>query len=313
MLAPTADVVATFAPRPAARAGTRPVPPVPVPPLPRAASDPARLALAALRLYEHLGATALVKEAVRGADLPPAEAHRVAADVAWAEGRYRHARRHYRRALAGDDPATRLRRRERVAATHWVQGRLVLAAALLGRAIRAARRDGVDPAPAADTLLNVVRHLRRSPETRWLPLDRVERRALALLPPAGERRGTHLDVRFATLRADVPGAMSQAERLAAQQRAVESFAQYEALEGVLNFEHGRLRRRIEAGERVDPEEVRRQRRRAEALGRTESAWKTVLLPGTAGVYGTREALRAALRLQVTPWQRLRFLARHWGR
>lgn len=266
----------------------------------------AQRSLATLRLYHHLGASDRTEDALAVVDVPPRTHHEISAEIAWGRGQYRVARNHWKAAWTYSDAATQLRRRERVAATHWVQGRLGYAAWLLIRAIRAARAAGVDPAPAAETLVYVSRHSRRTPEWSWFPHHRLERWARQYVPEPTKRQGTHLDTRYATLRRDSEDTPI-AERVAAHVAAAESFQEYEALNGVLNFEHGRLRRIYESGDRPRAEEYVRLRRWAYALGRTESAIRVLFLPGADSAFSLPTVLwAAATRLQVTPWQRVRF-------
>lgn len=267
---------------------------------------------ATLRLYHHLGAPDLTERALRSTDVPSRNRHEISADGAWGRGQYRTARHHWKEAWPEADSATQLRRLERIAATHWVQGRLAYATCLLIQAIRASRSAGMDPAPAAETLLHVARHLRRSPEWSLFPVHRLERWAKQYLPDPTERQGTHLDVRYSTLRSEQDSSVGG--RVAAHASAAESFREYEALNGVLNYEHGRLRRLAEAGQCPRAEDYVRVRRWASALGRSESAFKVLFLPGAEAAFSRVTALWAALtQLEVTPWQRLRFVLVVFGR
>ncbi|WP_346619292.1 hypothetical protein [Blastococcus montanus] len=260
-------------------------------------------AAATTLLWDHVGSSERVLRHLPDASLPTRRSSALAAEAAWGSGRYGLARRHYRRAHAGRAVVDRVARWERIGATLWVQGRWTAAVVVLALTLRLAERRGVDPGPVPETLVRVLDHMRRSPDTRWLSMLRVARWAHEHIPDPDPRgQGVALAARFGDLRGRLDG--DEERRV---DEALASFTQFDSLHAVLNFVHGGIRRSAESG-RVDVATVRRQVALATALGRPESLHTLVLMPGLGAYFGWRDRLSSAFALQISSWHRLRRLA-----
>ena len=265
-------------------------------------SFPTRAAATTL-LWDHLGSSKRVLRCLPLAALPARRSAAVAAEAAWGNGRYSEARRLYRRLHRGPDVHDRVARWERLGATLWVQGRWTPALVVLVAALLVAQRHGIDPGQTPETLMRTLGHMKRSPDTRWLPLSRLEVWATSKIPEADvAAQGVALAARFG----DIKGRLSGDEE-ARVDEALEVFTQYDSLHSLLNFLQGKIRRSAEAGV-VDGAAVRRQLMLATVLGRPESVHTLVLLPALAGRFTWSERLSSAFALQIGMYHRFRRLA-----
>lgn len=226
----------------------------------------------------------------------------VLAHALWAEGAYGAAGDAWLRARSG---AMEIARRERRGAIFWIRGEFGKARRELVEALADKTAPLDDRLVVAESLARVLVHMRRFPDSRLVPTRRVREQALAHLPDpnglaaAGRPLGTHLRIRVTSARAALGAGGTRDDD------AIESFGEYEALGGQLNYRHATLRGRLRR-ERVDPAEVRELRGDFIAIGAYGDAARTALLGGV-GMFGWREVFRSAVALDITRWHRVRML------
>jgi hypothetical protein len=299
-------------PRPAAPGAEPDAAPDPMPPAdPRGLDERTRAAVTA-ELYRTMGFTA-GRKALVGRLGPPAIEDEAA--IAWSEGRYGDARRVWQR-LADDDPATALRRRERIAGCFWAQGRLLPAAAVLARsrgAAEAALRSSDAGLVSAgldwvDTAVRTLEHMDRT-ELRVLPKGRARARILAMVPEDASRLPFHTRSRHEEVRSWLTAGLGSAEAAAVGDDVREGMLEAASLNGHLNYRHRQLRDRVASGEVVPAADYRTLRRQATELGATGDAARVVLIPGSQRAFSPWAVVTALWSIQLGPWQRLRALAR----
>lgn len=234
----------------------------------------------------------------------------IAAQTAWAQGRYREARRLWRRARPGTDEIECARRDERVGATMWVQGRLIHAYLNLRRALARARASGVDGEPRwllAESLGRVLEHMQRRPLLRYFATEARRRYVLNQLPREATdgylSRGLHLDARLGGI------AASLGETLAEPTEVVASFAEAEALNAMCNYRHADLRRRANNIPRPRPEDYRRQRDQFVAIGAFGDAPRVSGIPGAGVAFDFAELRRDLKGVELARWPRILLAAR----
>jgi hypothetical protein len=228
----------------------------------------------------------------------------ILANTLWAQGRYSAAGDAWEKARAG---ATETSRAERRGAVLWIRGQFSRARHELLEALGDPSASFEERLVVAELLARVLTHMRRFPDSRLVPVRRVHDIALASLPDpaalasAGEPLGTHLRVRVASARAALGAGESQ-------ERPIESFGEFEALGGQLNYRHGAIRERLRygRGSRVTRSEVRQLREDFLTIGADGDAARAVLLEGLRS-YGPRQLIQAAAALDVSRWHRVRLV------
>jgi hypothetical protein len=275
--------------------------------------DDGRRRRASLELAAMMGVHQEVSRLLAPCDARDTDEWGIAAQTAWAQGRYREARAIWRCTLAGDDGDTRARLDERVGATLWIEGRLWRANRYLRRAVASARAAGVTGEPLwllAETQGRVLAHMQRRPLLRCLVTRRRRQAVTALLPPRhgdGYRsRGVHLDARLAGVAASL--AAPVVEPAAGRSEPANTFSEAEALHAMLNYRHAALRRRAAAG-RASADEYRRQRDDFLAIGAGGDAPRVMTIPGSEAAFTFAELRRDLESVELAPWPRLLLMAR----
>jgi hypothetical protein len=231
-----------------------------------------------------------------------ADADGTSADLAWAEGRYADARRLWRLQFAGSGRSNRLKRLERTAATLWVQGRLIPAYLVLSRALRQAPADTAETTLLAETALNVLRDMSRTPELRWFASERRHDRIAAMLPQTLAGVGFHMQARLGPK-------LSRESAGPANTVSQSIFLEADALHPILNYRQASLRDRIREGERITAQEYQAHTGAFGYIGARGDGVRSMFIPGAPCAFGLRELLAGVSRMQVGFWQRARWIGR----
>lgn len=277
-------------------------------------SEAERLRATAL-LFGKLGYRSGTIEAFRKSPPTSMNEHELLADAHWGRGEYREALRHWRVAISGTTRDAKARRSEREGAVLWVTGRLVRAEKLLWRALMefSACSSPVSPdveAALLETYGRVVEHMRRNPDTRlFVPTRRAYfagMRARALAAAKRDRLG-----QLAAIGLDNVVATYEGESDPTLEHSVDTFQEREALHGWLNYRHAMLRARAGGHSVLDlptAAEYRMQAQRELAIGARADHMRAMILPGAAPHFSMSEFLQAQRRVEMSPWNRLRFIA-----
>lgn len=236
------------------------------------------------------------------------------ADALWGAGRYAEAERAWMNAYPGATSHDEARRVERRGAVLWIRGDLRRAERLLWTAIQRWCGPDADVAPDVSALIletygRVIEHMRRLPGARlWIPHDRVAvayNRLQALLPDMAGTEGLALRVRLQ----NVAGAYGLTADPGLD-GAVVAFAESEALNSWLSYEHARLRRLAADGAEPDllRGEYARLVCRQERLGAMADAARTYLLPQAMRFFTPWHAARSFRSIEMTCWHRFRLFA-----
>lgn len=224
------------------------------------------------------------------------------ADLAWAEGRYADARRLWRSRFAGVDENARLRRLERIAATLWVQGRLIPAYAVLKRALRGAPAHASGTILLAETMLNVMRDMRRTVGLRRFASERQQSRYAQMLPRNVGDFGFHMRARLGP---KLVAASDGTSNLASQ----EIFLEADAFHPLLNYRQAAIRASLRRGETLSLAEYRSHTSSFHNIGAGGDAVRSMFLPGAPCAFSMAELVRAIWTVQVGMWQRARWIGR----
>lgn len=278
---------------------------------PAIAVDDSLREVAALELFLEIGVFTQVRKLLAA---PPGKAssaliRSATSATLWELGRWNDLRRYWRRvrpATAGE----RVRRRERIGATWWVQGRLV--PAYLWLTWHRRRADGEAAQVLAETEGRVLEHMLRTPDLAWFARP-TARKLLHVLDAAGQVAGVRPYRTRSDLRSSLEHAVAGAARDNHASVSSEWFGQAGSLLAWVTYRHRTLRDTYhplvgEAELRASYGELRNQ---YEALGSRSGALRTILLPGAERVFTTREVLRDLRRLQHGTWHRIRILVHHW--
>jgi hypothetical protein len=230
----------------------------------------------------------------------------IAAQTAWAAGRYRDAGGAWQRAFPSESVTDRTARCERAGACQWIRGQSRRAYRTLRWALSLAA--GLPTSESslriqvAETLGRVLVHMRRSPDTRFLATCRRRAFALSQIPsPDDPLLGTHLRARVRSIRADLgdPGISgSQWEEFQ------NAFREYEAMNAQLNYRHAELRHAAATGP-VPASHFRQLRSDFTALGACGDAARVPLIPGGEHAFTILETIHGIRQLDITPWHRCR--------
>lgn len=239
--------------------------------------------------------------------------HELVADAYWGAGQYRAALRHWRAATPSSSRRAAAHLSEREGAVLWVTGRLIRAERHLWHALlEYTTADPVEldiQAALFETYLRVISHMRRSPDTRHLVPE--QRAHLA------KRRSGEISTREELLRSlhqslTLKNAITVVDGRRDEQlsRRVTVFEEREALHAWLNYSHATLRERAEARPPVNPPsgaEYRLHAQRELMLGAHADHMRAMLIPGAPPHFSTGEFLEALRRVEMSPWNRLRFM------
>lgn len=274
----------------------------------------ARLRATAL-LFGKLGYRNGTIEAFRESPPVSASDHELVADAHWGRGEYQEALKHWRAASIGTGRDARARRAEREGAVLWITGRLVRAERLLWRALMEFSTCSNPVSPGVEAALletygRVISHMRRNPDTRLVvPVRRAHfagLRARALAAAERDRLEQMTSIGLGNVAAAYEGAPDPD-----LEHSVDVFQEREALHGWLNYNHAVLRARFERPSALGlptAGECRVQAQRQHIIGAEADYMRTMILPGAAGHFSVREFLRAQHRVEMSLWNRLRFIA-----
>ncbi|MHB1776143.1 MAG: SIR2 family protein [Acidimicrobiales bacterium] len=247
--------------------------------------------------------------------LTEAELAGVNSELAWLEGRYRDARRSWRR-VAPVSAEAALHRRERTVATLWAQGRRLPAFALGTVAVASTRRryDPGDPVLSSEPYIALVEdlaritgHARRSPDTRLLvPL--LRRIAAHYLVTTSKVDSSQLRARLVDAASTIGVELPEAGGVPDVPELV--FQEAESLTGVLQYRHGAYRARWQGplGEGEATALVRAYRElygHRQVIGALGDGARMVTgLPHARLAFGAAEFRRSLATLQLAPME-------HW--
>lgn len=266
-------------------------------------------------LFGKLGYRNGTIEAFRKSPPVSASDHELVADAYWGRGEYRKALEHWRAAHIGAGRDSRARRVEREGAVLWITGRLMRAERLLWRALMefSACSNPVSAGVEAallETYGRVISHMRRNPDTRLIvPVRRAHfagLRARALITAGQDRLEQMASIGLGNVAAAYEGAPDPY-----LQHSVDVFQEREALHGWLNYNHAVLRTRFEGPSALGlptADEYRLQAQRQRVIGADADYMRTMILPGAAAHFSVREFLRAQHGVEMSLWNRLRFIA-----
>jgi hypothetical protein len=235
----------------------------------------------------------------------------IAAQTAWAQGRYRSARRLWISTFRGDDPIDCARREERIGATLWVQGRLLHAYIYLRRALRRADAAGISGEPSwllAETLGRVLEHMTRRPQLRHFVSSKRQLFVLDHLPlnPSDDftSLGVHIDARLGGIAKALGGPADPTFP-----SPITTFDEAEALNAMLNYRHADLRRRANESPAPTPDEYRRQRDQFLAIGALGDAPRVYSIPGAGSAFSYSEMRHDLSGIDLSPWPRILLISR----
>lgn len=275
--------------------------------------ETARLQATAL-LFGKLGYRSGTVEAFKKSSPTSTGDHELLADAHWGRGEYQEALRHWRMAIPGTTRDAKARRIEREGAVLWVTGRLVRAERLLWRALMefSACPNPVTPdveAALLETYGRVIAHMRRNPDTRlFVPIRRAHfagMRARALAASERNRLGQLTSIGLNNVTTVYEGAPDST-----LEHSIETFQEREALHGWLNYKHAALRARLEGASALGPPtaaEYRMQAQREQLIGARADCMRAMILPGAAPHFSMQEFLQAQRGVEMSPWNRLRFV------